>query len=403
MSQGTNVITESVLNFVDLAGSEKMDIHDAANRPKWQSKENSGLPSANSSNQTSPFGMIKEQQMQQAALKERVKEGKNINKSLFFLNQVISLRSQGKSDVFIPYRNSPLTKILRSSLGGNSRTAIILCVNPCLSQYEQTMSTIRFGLNAKKIENKVKVNVVKEINDELHHLMKEYEKKIQDMERERDADKTKSENLLQIIDKLQEQKKILAARLFIASKGEASGAQGVHQLLEAIKAGESKKLKWAHAHYHGVGILAVMTRENEQQHQNSVNNTLSSSQSNPKFDAEGKYALASLKNVKEQNRLLEAKLSTMAERFERFEKEKYELLQNCHQKERNLNKKRNALENLKKRTSSLMSENDKCKQVISLVPEQEPKGLKATLLGHPLQARSPSPGLYGQYQNNQMS
>ena len=29
----------------------------------------------------------------------------------------------------VPFRNSSLTKILRSSLGGNSRTLIILCLN----------------------------------------------------------------------------------------------------------------------------------------------------------------------------------------------------------------------------------------------------------------------------------
>ena len=38
----------------------------------------------------------------------------------------------GKKDYngFVPYRNSPLTKILKNSLGGNAKTAIILCINP---------------------------------------------------------------------------------------------------------------------------------------------------------------------------------------------------------------------------------------------------------------------------------
>ena len=66
-------------------------------------------------------------------MKERVKEGQYINKSLFFLTQVISLKSEGKADTHIPYRNSPLTKILRSSLGGNSRTLILLCATPAYS------------------------------------------------------------------------------------------------------------------------------------------------------------------------------------------------------------------------------------------------------------------------------
>ena len=40
-------------------------------------------------------------------------------------------------------------------MGGNSRTLIILCITPTINQYEQTVSTLRFGTNAKKIENKV--------------------------------------------------------------------------------------------------------------------------------------------------------------------------------------------------------------------------------------------------------
>ena len=83
-----------------------------------------------------------------------MREGQFINKSLFFLTQVISLKSEGKRD-HIPYRNSVLTKILRSSLGGNSRTVIVLCITPTASQIEQSLSTLRFGQSAKKIENKV--------------------------------------------------------------------------------------------------------------------------------------------------------------------------------------------------------------------------------------------------------
>lgn len=84
-----------------------------------------------------------------------------------------------RSEAHIPYRNSPLTKILRSSLGGNSRTAIVLCINPCISQFEQTMSTLRFGLNAKKVENRVRPNIINNINDEVFKsLLCEYDKKI---------------------------------------------------------------------------------------------------------------------------------------------------------------------------------------------------------------------------------
>ncbi|EGR30278.1 kinesin motor domain protein, partial [Ichthyophthirius multifiliis] len=132
----STVIQSSELNFIDLAGSEKLSNH--------QNIEEFLLNSAQKNQNLSP----------QDTIKDRIKEGQYINKSLFFLTQVISQIAEGKPIIHIPYRNSPLTKILKSSLGGNSRTMIILCITCAQSQFEQTLSTIRFGLNAKKIENK---------------------------------------------------------------------------------------------------------------------------------------------------------------------------------------------------------------------------------------------------------
>ena len=44
---------------------------------------------------------------------------------------------------------------MRSSLGGNSRTAIVLCMTPSAGQLEQTFSTLRCGQNAKTVRNTV--------------------------------------------------------------------------------------------------------------------------------------------------------------------------------------------------------------------------------------------------------
>jgi centromeric protein E len=57
----------------------------------------------------------------------------------------ISTQFDAKANQHIPYRNSPLTKILRSSLGGNSRTCVIVCVTPTAKYIEQTISSLRFG------------------------------------------------------------------------------------------------------------------------------------------------------------------------------------------------------------------------------------------------------------------
>ncbi len=46
--------------------------------------------------------------------------------------------------------------MLKSSLGGNTKTSIILCISPARSQFDHSLQTLKFGLNASKIENKVR-------------------------------------------------------------------------------------------------------------------------------------------------------------------------------------------------------------------------------------------------------
>lgn len=95
----------------------------------------------------------------------RLKEGANINRSLTTLGKVISAlasvgatpSAKGKKskEDFIPYRDSVLTWLLKDSLGGNSKTAMIAAVSP--ADYEETLSTLRYADAAKKIKNKASV------------------------------------------------------------------------------------------------------------------------------------------------------------------------------------------------------------------------------------------------------
>lgn len=84
-------------------------------------------------------------------------EAKNINKSLSALGNVISALADGNKS-HIPYRDSKLTRILQESLGGNSRTTIIICCSPAASNEAETRSTLEFGKRAKTITNVVIVN-----------------------------------------------------------------------------------------------------------------------------------------------------------------------------------------------------------------------------------------------------
>lgn len=80
----------------------------------------------------------------------RLDEAKNINKSLTALGMVINALSEASQHV--PYRDSILTKLLMSSLGGNSKTTIILCCAPETQHALETLSTLRLGERAKRAQ-----------------------------------------------------------------------------------------------------------------------------------------------------------------------------------------------------------------------------------------------------------
>jgi kinesin family protein 18/19 len=114
--------TLSKLSLIDLAGSERAAVTD-----------NKGL---------------------------RMLEGANINRSLLALGNCINILSdQTKKGAFVPYRDSKLTRLLKDSLGGNTKTIMISCVSPCYSCYEETVNTLKYASRAKAIKRKVLQNV----------------------------------------------------------------------------------------------------------------------------------------------------------------------------------------------------------------------------------------------------
>ena len=97
----------------------------------------------------------------------RLREGSNINKSLTTLGRVIAALAdprhgrvhnggKNRSKDVVPYRDSILTWLLKDSLGGNSKTAMIACIAP--SDYDETLSTLRYADQAKNIRTRAIVN-----------------------------------------------------------------------------------------------------------------------------------------------------------------------------------------------------------------------------------------------------
>uniref|UniRef100_A0A914KZY6 Kinesin-like protein n=2 Tax=Meloidogyne incognita group TaxID=654580 RepID=A0A914KZY6_MELIC len=110
---------------------------------------------------------------------QRLKEGANINKSLTTLGLVIkklaeqSTKKKGKQQrvAVIPYRDSVLTWLLKESLGGNSKTAMIATISPAEINFEETLSTLRYADSAKQIVCRAKVN--EDINSKFFRGLKE--------------------------------------------------------------------------------------------------------------------------------------------------------------------------------------------------------------------------------------
>ena len=141
----------SSINLVDLAGSEKM--------AKSQKKT------------------------------ERFKEGCSINKSLSVLGKIISILSKKEQNkqknLYIPFRDSKLTRILQNALGGNSKTFMICTLSPSMENYDESLSTLRYAERAKKIkcnaiinksENSDNIMLLKKENISLRNQLLEFQR-----------------------------------------------------------------------------------------------------------------------------------------------------------------------------------------------------------------------------------
>ena len=101
-----------------------------------------------------------------------------INKSLFVLANVIKKLAEnphGKK-VYIPYRDSKLTRLLSQALGGNSLTTIICTVSPASINYYQTLSTLRFATRAKSVKLKVTSNEYMDDKEKIEFYKNEIKK-----------------------------------------------------------------------------------------------------------------------------------------------------------------------------------------------------------------------------------
>lgn len=115
---GSATVRRSKLNLVDLAGSERVG-------------------------KTGVSGNL-------------LTEAKYINLSLHFLEHVIVSLADRRDHV--PFRNSMMTMVLRDSLGGNCRTAMIATAYPTDDLFLESISTCKFAQRVAQIRQNAKVN-----------------------------------------------------------------------------------------------------------------------------------------------------------------------------------------------------------------------------------------------------
>lgn len=144
----SNSVLRGCLHLVDLAGSERVDRSEATG--------------------------------------DRLREAQHINRSLSALGDVIFALAQKNSHV--PYRNSKLTQVLQSSLGGQAKTLMFVQLNPDVESYSETTSTLKFAERVSGVElgaarSNKEGREVRELMEQVASLKATIAKKDEDMER----------------------------------------------------------------------------------------------------------------------------------------------------------------------------------------------------------------------------
>ncbi|RCI03992.1 hypothetical protein CU098_003643, partial [Rhizopus stolonifer] len=103
---------------------------------------------------------------------QRLKEAGNINKSLMVLGQCMeALRSNqtrnelSKNPTVIPYRQSKLTEIFKTSFEGNGKATIIVNVNPFDTGFDENNHVMKFSAVAKDVTTLKQVKPVVDLKN----------------------------------------------------------------------------------------------------------------------------------------------------------------------------------------------------------------------------------------------
>ncbi|OMJ88373.1 hypothetical protein SteCoe_9689 [Stentor coeruleus] len=141
-----NITTESIINFIELADSEKL-------------------------NTISPDGQdLKEiifSSLHERTKSESISSIKFNQYANIFIDPTESKVISSKTDINLSNKISNLNKILKSSLNINSKTCIICTATPTLNKLNPTLETLRFGNLARSLKYNIKPNIKRKTSSQI--------------------------------------------------------------------------------------------------------------------------------------------------------------------------------------------------------------------------------------------
>jgi kinesin family protein 5 len=252
-------------------------------------------------------------------------QAQHTNKSLTALGLVIKSLSEHSSH--IPYRDSKLTRILTDSLGGNSKTCLIITCSPSIYNASETLSTLRFGACVKTIKNKAHANIEMGVNEykKLLHIAEERIRVLE--ERQGTGDVVPAEDLSAKEEAIKEKEEAIKAleALLIKKKNEIDDladdfrqqlAQKEEELV-VLETDLTKKLSVKEEE------LKVKQQENDKLKRDLEAKTTEMLKGDAKSENSNSYLKRILNSRSEMIEVLETAL-TKAEHSSRAQKEDYE-------------------------------------------------------------------------------
>lgn len=144
-------------------------MHSTATRSLYNSRSMADLPTLKFDNSMSNYYDM---------LNEAFDCHTDLKPSFNLVNSLTSRPTNTKKKLIIPFRESTLTKVLKSGLDGNSICIMMANVSPMESHIDENISTLAFANRARKITTNLTGKDKNMNNDELNNIIAELKREL---------------------------------------------------------------------------------------------------------------------------------------------------------------------------------------------------------------------------------